>query len=555
MEQIKSPTTSTGGLQVAEFLARAGVTEVYGIPGGHTLGLNDGLNQVGIPFLTTRHEYTAGCAAAAQGRITGRAGVALVTCGPGVTNIATAVAGAQRDGQPMLVLSVNNRSEHIGWGDAQDADATAVLGSLCKLSVHVNRVQAIGPTLRRAWRLIHSDRPGAVHVDFSRDVIEGPRFIADAVTAVPDVPAGPQPDGPSLDIVVRELALAQRPVLWIGRGAVNALHSGMLGLLVHQLRIPVVCTFNAMETSGAFENFSFGVLSRVGTQLAQGIVEDADLLLCLGNSLNGVSTRRWSLRLPRIIQVDIRPDGMSDWYSPMLSVWADADHFCQGMLDRLGNVPIGHTNWLDQCAARRMEWKTQLLVAANIKSDRSISPLGLMGLFSRLGMDAGGHWCIDASNAGIWAHVLAFKNGSRVIRPVHFSNMGASIGSAIGMARAMGGGQVVNVLIGDGSMGMYLGDLETIRRLKLPLRIFVMNDSSLSNIRQEVTYKYHQVERSFDFTDVRFDQIAAALGFQAHRFDDLSKLEQALLKGETDNLPCLYDLVVDRGPSVWKDMV
>jgi acetolactate synthase I/II/III large subunit len=548
-------SSKTGGWQVATFLKRAGVAEVYGIPGGHTLGLNDGLNQVGIPFLTTRHEYTAGCAAAARGRLTGRAGVALVTCGPGVTNITTAVAGAQRDGQAMLVLSVNNRAEHIGWGDAQDADANAVLGSLCKWSVHVTRAQAIGPTLRRAWRIAHSDRPGVVHLDFARDVIEGPHHEADAQTPVPDIPAPPEPDAAALDAVAVELARARRPVLWIGRGALDALHGGALAPLVQRLRIPVVCTFNAMEAAGAFGDLSYGVLSRVGTRLASGIVEGADLVICLGNSLNGVSTRRWSLRLPRSIQVEIQADRMSDRYTPALSVWADAGRFCRALLPRLVDAGDRHSDWLAECAARRTDWHSRFLAGAGATSGQFITPLGLMALFERLGLDDGGHWCIDASNAGIWAHALNFRNGARVIRPVHFSNMGASIGSAIGMARSLGTGQPVNVLIGDGSLGMHLGDLETIRRLRLPVRIFVMNDASLGNIRQEVMHKYEQVEHGFDFTDVRFDAVAAAMGIEARRLDCLADLEQDLRTRGAPQAPVLYDLTLDRGPSVWTDMV
>lgn len=538
---------------MAQFLHDAGVTEVYGIPGGHTLGLNEGLNQLGIAFLTTRHEYTAGCAAAARGRLTGRAGVALVTCGPGVTNIATAVAGAQRDGHAMLVLSVNNRAEHIGWGDAQDADATAVLGSLAKWSVHVSRAQAIGPTLRRAWRMAHADRPGVVHVDFARDVIE--EAVAAAAIAVPPIPLAPEAPAAQLEQVAQALAHAQRPVLWMGRGALDALHGGALVPLVQGLGIPVVCTFNAMEAAGAFGDLSFGVLSRVGTRLAKGIVEDADLVLCLGNSLNGVSTKRWTLRLPRSIQVDIRPDRMSDWYAPELALWADAGAFCRALLPRLAPMADRHAPWLAQCAARRQAWREEGVARAARGRPGAIAPLGLMALFARLGLDAGARWCIDASNAGIWAHALAFRAGARVIRPVHFSNMGASIGSAIGMARALGSDQAVNVLIGDGSMGMHLGDLETIRRLQLPVRIFVMNDASLSNIRQEVTHKYDQVERGFDFTDVRFDEVAAGFGLDAWRIDSLDALEQALRANPRPSAPCLYDLVVDPAPSVWTDMV
>lgn len=549
---------TTGGDIVAEFLRSAGVTEVYGIPGGHTLGLNEGLVRSGIEFITFRHEYGAGCAAAAYGRVTGRAGVALVTCGPGVTNVATAMAGALRDGNPLLLLSVNNRGEHIGWGDAQDADAVAILESISKSSVHVSRGEALLPSLRRAWRLAHSDRPGPVHVDLARDVAE------DFLVRPPDRPVAPdlsamtlpRPASTAIDTILEFLRSAQRPVLWIGRGSLPAYRDGKLKHLVERLGIPVLSTFNAMETAGAFGDCSFGVLSRVGTRLSREILQSSDFVLCLGNSLNGVSTKRWSMKLPPLVQVDIRHDRISDIYAPRLAVCADAGAFCTDLAARteLDAFRNGWEDWLSTCREKRAEWRTDLNRAIAAASDQPVSPIALMGLFARLGFEDGVDWCIDASNPGIWAHMLAFRNDAHVLRPVNFSNMGFALGAGIGVARAGKSKGPVNVLVGDGSLGMSLGELETIKRLELPLRIFVMNDASLSNIRQEVTYKYKRNEAGFNFSDVRFDRIAEGFGIPGVRIESLTSLE-ASLRDEPAVFPRLYDIVIDRTPSVWTEMV
>jgi acetolactate synthase I/II/III large subunit len=552
----KNPTSGhTGGDTVAEFLQAAGVGEVYGIPGGHTLGVNDALTRSGIPFLTCRHEYTATCAAAAAGRIGNRAGVALVTCGPGVTNAATGVAAALRDGNPMLLLSVNNRAEHMGWGDAQDADAVAVLGSVSKWSTLVTRAEALGPTLRKAWLLAHSDRPGPVHVDLARDVAEGAAPPFGPIPIASTEPAGRAPQA-EVAAVAEALRAARRPVLWIGRGAIRALETGQLGRLVRRLRIPVVCTFNAMEASGAFGELSFGVLSRVGTALAKQIVEGADLAICIGNSLNGVSTKRWTLELPPRIQVDVRADRLSARYPPKIGIVADAGAFCDDLAAVLEDAPAGAaTDWLDQCSRKREAWTADLARRTAAASTGPVAPLALMGLFSRMGLDDGGIWSIDASNAGIWAHALSFRGGAKVMRPVNFSNMGFAIGGAIGMSRTLGPDRIVNVLIGDGSLGMALGDLETLRRLQLPVRIFVMNDSSLSNIRQEVEHKFARPEREFDFGDVRFDRVAAGFDIDGVRIDTIGQLEARLRADPRPSRPVLYDVVIDREPSVWTDMV
>ncbi len=548
-------TGRTGGDRVAAFLRSANVREVYGIPGGHTLALNEGLAREGISFITFRHEYGAGCAAAAYGRVGAHAGVALVTCGPGVTNIATAVAGALRDGNPMLVLSVNNRAEHIGWGDAQDADAVAVLGSITKWSIHVTRPAAIGPALRKAWRLAHSDRPGPVLVDFARDIIEGPAPDIDPPGAEAS-PSAVRASARAIAQVVEALERAERPLIWIGRGALSAFHDGALGELVRRIHIPVLSTFNAMETAGAFGELSLGVLSRVGTRLTRQTAEASDLVLCLGNSLNGVSTKRWSLRLLQIMQVDTRTDRFSDMYPQTVGIEADVGSFCRDLGEALGNkVQSKWGAWRETCSTSRSQWLAELNAASLRTHEGAIAPLALMGLFRRLNLDDGQVWSIDASNAGIWAHALAFRNGARVLRPVNFSNMGYALGSAIGAARADGQGRPVNVLVGDGSLAMSLGDLETARRLNLPLRIFVLNDCSLSNIRQEVDYKYKRSEIAFDFSDIRFDHVAAGFGISALRVRSIAELEKAIGELAAEPGPCLFDIVTDGEPSVWTDMV
>jgi acetolactate synthase-1/2/3 large subunit len=467
--------------------------------------------------------------------------------------MATAVAGALRDGNPMLVLSVNNRAEHIGWGDAQEVDAVAVLGSITKWSIHVTRPAAIGPALRKAWRLAHSDRPGPVLVDFARDVVEG-LGPSDSSLSVESAPSLMRPSALAVAEVADALRQAERPIIWAGRGALPALHDGTLGQLVRHLRIPVLCTFNAMEAAGAFDDLSLGVLSRVGTRLAREAAEASDLVLCLGNSLNGVSTKRWSLRLPKLFQVDVRADRFTDMYPQTTGIEADVGSFCIDLAAAIDPAERWSA-WREACSSSRVRWLRELNDVTALADQEPVAPLALMGLFRHLKLDDGQTWSIDASNAGIWAHALTFRNGARVLRPVNFSNMGYALGSAIGAARADRERRAINVLVGDGSLAMSLGDLETAQRLKLPLRIFVLNDCSLSNIRQEVDYKYNRKEEAYDFSDIRFDQVAAGFGIPAVRVLSISELERQISRMSAVAGPCLFDIVTDGGPSVWTDMV
>jgi len=243
-------------------------------------------------------------------------------------------------------------------------------------------------------------------------------------------------------------------------------------------------------------------------------------------------------------------------YPGVIGVEADVSAFCRDLSSRVDKAtPEAWGEWRSTCSKFKAQWCRSAEDAMAAASKSPIAPLALMGLFHRLGMDSGQVWSIDASNAGIWAHALRFRDGARVLRPVNFSNMGYALGSAIGAARSGVTKQPINVLVGDGSLGMSLGDLETIYRLKVPARIFVLNDRSLSNIRQEVDYKYRRKEEAFDFTDTRYDQVAAGFGIPALRISHLSDLE-AELQGDTDvSGPRLFDIVTDGGPSVWTDTV
>ncbi|MGE3993508.1 thiamine pyrophosphate-binding protein [Pseudorhodoplanes sp.] len=412
--------------------------------------------------------------------------------------------------------------------------------------------------MRRAWRIAHSDRPGPVHLDLAREVAEDPlsHRVEAFDTAGIARAAACKPQADAIEETLELMGAAKRPILWIGRGALSAYQSGQLKLLVERLGIPVLSTFNAMETAGAFGELSFGVLSRVGTSLTRQILAESDFVLCLGNSLNGVSTKRWTMKIPTFVQVDVRADQLSAIYNPHVSIIADAGAFCDDVVARLDANPLkaDWSEWRNACHEMRNSWSDRINQAVNAASGEPISPIALMHLFAKLDMDDGANWSIDASNPGIWAHMLRFRNNARVLRPVNFSNMGFALGSAIGIALADRSKGVVNVLIGDGSMGMSLGELETIKRLRVPVRIFVMNDSSLSNIRQEVTYKFKRNESGFDFTDVRFDKIAEGFGIPAARISKLDELE-AQLRSEPDEFPRLYDIVIDRAPSVWTDMV
>ena len=535
---------------VVALLEKQGVEVIFGIPGGHTLSLNDALVDSSIRFVATRHEYGAASAAAAWGRLRRRPGVCLATCGPGATNLATGLAAALRDSNPLIALTVNNTLRDMGWEDAQHADAVAVLGPVVKWSCRVHHAGEISAVVAEAFRVAMSGKPGPVHLDFARDMLETAQaeFSGPGSWCVPG-PQRVQPDPAAVAAAMARVARAQRPVVWAGNGlrCSDAAQSVLAFAERHQC--PVLTTFNGIGSVPTTHPYVFGCRSRVGTRLADQILAETDLVIVAGNSLNGVSTSRWNLKLPEILQVDIEPARIGRRYVAQTQVTGDLGAvFQQFTQESTAELRAFRADWIAELRARKEAWLEEVFVRRSAAGSPVLPQeiVAAMNAFSREDT----LWCVDASNCGIWTHMLTITPGMDYMRPVNFSNMGFALPAAIGAKLAQPSRDVA-VLAGDGAFGMTLAEIETAVRLRIPLPIIVMNDGAYGNIRQEQLHKYGPRYNGVDLGDIRFHEVCRAMGGDGVRVERIEQLQPALSQARQASVPFVVDVLTDPDESVW----
>lgn len=563
MTQVDTATT-TGGTLVVRLLKALGARTVFGVPGGQTLAITDAiLDDDAMRFVTARHEGAAACMADAYGRLTGEPGVCLATTGPGATNMLTGIGGAFRDSSPVIAITCNNRLGDLDRDDAQGADHVAIYEPLVKWAKLVSTPASIRQAVEEAYLRARTGNPGPVLLDFARDVLEGP-IPVEALDGVPERLGSahaelerPAPDPERLAAVAERLRTAHRPTLWIGNG-VKASGAGDAALaLAGALDMPVVTTFNGIGAVPTTHELVFGPLSRMGTELSTRVLADTDLLLVVGNSLNAVSTGRWSMPLPdEVIQIDIDPTMIGRYYAER-TVGACAD--ARSALTGLHQLIAGSAR--DDAAAQRRAQRLQTLAQARTawwqgadsdgeSADDTISPAAAMRVVREVVPDEA-IAVVDAGNPGVWSYLWEVRAPDTYIKPVGFGNMGFAVPAAIGAHAAKPDAPIL-VFVGDGSLGMSLGEIETLAREQVPAVVVVLNDSGYGNIRQEQVV-YYGKDRTIgvDFGDVDFAAVARGCGVDGERVRDVADLAAAVRRGLEAGGPYLVDAIIDPDVNAW----
>lgn len=549
--------TLTGAQAVVECLKAEGVEFVFGIPGGQTLSIMDVLYETPeIRFITTRHELAAAHMADAYGRLTGKPGVCLVTTGPGATNLLTGVGGALRDSSPALFLTVNNKGVHLGQDDNQEADHVALFTPLTKWSRLAMDARSIPGLIREAFRHALSGCPGPVHLDFTRDAVE-----EGSVDFEPLAPGAyrpvllPAPDPQAIQAAARLLLEAERPLCWVGKGCILSGAGDAVMALARELSIPVITTYNGMGAVPGDHPLVFGPRSRGGTALTLDLIREADCLLTVGNSLNAASTSRWSIPIPdRLIQVDIDPMSIGRHYPCAVGVVADARAAVDAIRERArGQLPAAahgrRGTRLRGLEADRAAWREKAF-APDVARAVPIKPQAIMQALMPFLTDTT-VVVADAGNPGIWSHLLLIRRPRSYMKPVGYGNMGFGLPGAIA-AKLCRPAETVFALVGDGSLGMALAEIETAVRLRTPLTLVVMNDLAYGNIRQEQLVKFGPRSLGVDLGETDYAAVARAMGADGERVDRPEQLTAALERGVRADRLYLLDVRIDPEENVWR---
>ena len=543
----------TGGQLAVKLMEEFGVKVAFGIPGGQTLSVNNAMYDSTIRFVHTRHENGAAVAADGYGRLTGEPGVCLATTGPGATNLITGLGGALRDSSPVIALVFQNKLPDAGRGDAQESDHELLFGSICKKYIPVRDISSLAWSMREAYRVAKTGRPGPVVVDFYRDVVENqkapyiPMDPADYCYAT-DCVALPA----SIQAAAAEIKKAKKPCLWVGNGVKLAHAEEEIKELSLLLAAPIVTTYNAMAAvESSFENL-VGPRTRHGSEISKAALEESDCVITVGSTLTAISTNRWDLKIHNMIQFDIIPENIGRHYPAKVGVVGDAKAGLRSLIDTLkADGYQADPSYRNDIFARKAKWAEN--VFSGPIADVNATPVPPVALHMELSkcLKENSIFVVDAGNPGAWTHITDFPAGTTYMKPVNYGNMGFALGAALGCKEAAPDREVI-ALLGDGSLGMTLGELETISREKLHVIVILVNDDAYGNIKQEEksktgTENYIGVE----FPSIDYVKVAEALGYNGTIVRKASEIPQAMEAARASDKPFMIEVKLDGSYTVW----
>jgi acetolactate synthase I/II/III large subunit len=546
-----------GGGQLAALLAEHGVRHVFGVPGGQTLALYDGLLDLApdIGHVPVRDERSAAYAADAYARVTGQVGVCDATVGPGAAKLPSGLAEALGASVPVLALVSDlpaRLAPHRYRGAASQAlDQAALLGPVTKWQAAVPDAATMPALVRQAFREATTGRPGPVALFLPQDVLDGPGVTGEPLAASERFGRFPafRPAPSPADVAAAAAALhrAERPFILAGGGVMHSAAGPDLAALADRLSAAVGTTLTGKGAIAESHPLSVGVTGSMGTSAAAAALAEADLVLLAGTKASSGATYGWTLPRPDqlVVQLDLDPAELGRAFGWAVPVLADA----QAGLRALAAVLAGpgapdRAPWRARIAALAAAWRASR-DAERASGAVPISPQRVLASLEEA-LAADDMLICDASLASGWGGVYLEQRaaGRRVLAPRGQAGLGYAVPAAIGVAHALPGRRVV-VLTGDGALGYAAGELATLTEQRLPVTVVVLNNRSWGWIRWYRRINFGRAWQDADFGDVAFAEIARGFGLAGQRVSEPADLPAALRAALAGPGPALVDVVTD----------
>ncbi|MCX7147416.1 MAG: thiamine pyrophosphate-binding protein [Sulfuritalea sp.] len=546
-------------MRVADYLmshlADLGIDHLFVLPGGGAMHLNDGLAcEPRITAIPCHHEQACGIAAEAWGRVAGKFGVAMVTTGPGATNIVTPVAGAWIESVPMLVISGQVKradlllDRPLRQGGVQEVDIVPIVRSITKYAVTVNDPATIRYHLERALHEMRDGRSGPVWLDIPLDVQAAQIDPAALAGYVPETKALPDLDEP-IQRVMALLAAAERPLILAGHGVRLAGAAKRFLALAETLNIPVATTWNALDLIPWAHPLCIGRPGVVALRAANFAVQNCDLLISIGCRLDNIVTAfnpRGFARTARKIVVDVDPEEIAKLDMDIdLRLPVDAGVFIDSLALQSRLLPEKDRSlWQKRCA----DWKQRYAVGEG-KPFRTDGPISHYHFVSALSDAAPPDTLVStgSSGLGVEAFYTVFRNkpGQRVFLTSGLGAMGYGLPAAIGACLASNRRPMIAVE-SDGSLQLNLQELATLKAQNLPLCLVIMNNGGYCSIRNtQRNYfqeRYLGIDPASGLWMPELERIAAVYGMPYQRIDDARNIDAALSEALALPRPCLIDV-------------
>ncbi|UOQ58199.1 acetolactate synthase large subunit [Leucobacter allii] len=566
---IPSPSASTrgermtGAQAVIRSLEALGVSDVFGLPGGAVLPLYDALMDADtLRHVLVRHEQGGGHAAEGFAAASGEVGVCIATSGPGATNLVTAIADAYMDSVPLLAITGQVFSHLMGTDAFQEADIVGITMPITKHSFQVLRAEDVPGAIAAAYHLASTGRPGPVLVDITKDAQEDEfDFVWDPRVELAGYRPITKANSKQIQAAADLIAEAKRPVFYVGGGVVRAGAAAELRQLVELVGAPVVTTLMARGVFPDSHRQHLGMPGMHGTVPAVLALQEADLLITLGARFDDRVTGKAALFAPeaKVIHADIDPAEIGKIRAADVPIVGDAAEVIADLFAAVSTAKVSR-----ECANLGEWWQRLDALRAKFPLGYQETSDGLLSpqhVIQRIGELTGpeGVYAAGVGQHQMWAaQFIGYERPNAWLNSGGAGTMGYAVPAAMG-AKVAEPERVVWAIDGDGCFQMTNQELATCVVNDIPIKVAVINNSSLGMVRQWQTLiydgRYSNTELNTGHGSQRvpdFVKLGEAYGCLAIRVEREDQVDDAIrLALETNDRPVVIDFVVSADAMVW----
>ena len=541
----------TGAQIVIAALKEQGVDVMFGYPGGAVLPIYDELfSAPEIRHVLVRHEQGAGHAAEGYARSTGKAGVALVTSGPGATNMVTPITDAMMDSIPMVVITGQVPTHLIGTDAFQECDTVGITRGCAKHNYLVMDVNDLARTIHEAFLIATTGRPGPVVVDIPKDIqFASGRYVSKDGVAKATYSPQTEPHPVAIEDAAALMRKARKPVFYTGGGVINSGPEATEALraLQEATGFPVTSTLMGLGAFPASHPDWLGMLGMHGSYEANNAMHDCDLMICVGARFDDRVTGRIDAFSPgsRKIHIDIDPSSINKVIRVDVPIIADCARALEALL----------AAWKGSRAVKPSlkEWKKQIDTwrkrdcFAYEKSDAEIKPQYAVERLYELTKDRDTYISTEVGQHQMWAaQHYHFEEPNRWMTSGGLGTMGYGLPSAVGIQAAHPDALVIDIA-GEASVQMVLQELSTAVQHNLPIKVFILNNEWMGMVRQwQELLHGERYSHSYSESLPDFVKLAEAYGAKGLRCDHPDKLDAMIEEMIEYDGPVLFDCLVTK---------
>ncbi len=534
----------TGSQIVLECLKEQGVDTIFGYPGGTILNIYDELYKQQDDFLhiLTSHEQGAAHAADGYARSTGKVGVCFATSGPGSTNLVTGIATAYMDSVPMVAITCNVNLPLLGKDTFQEVDMAGITMPITKHGYIVKDVKVLADTIRKAFKIARTGRPGPVVVDITKDV------TAASCDYRPVQISEEEPEKKYTDDEIKSalklIKASKRPFIYVGGGAVISGASKELMEFAEKIDAPVCDTLMGKGAFDGTHKLYTGMIGMHGTKTSNFGVSECDLLITLGARFSDrvIGNARTFASKAKILQIDIDAAEINKNIRTNMSIVGDLKQVLTVLNEKLDK--LDHSEWIKKINSYKKKFPL------NYESDKLTCPYIIEELDKLTDSDA--IISTDVGQHQMWtAQYYKFRNPRTFLTSGGLGTMGYGLGACIG-AQVGNPDKVCVNIAGDGCFRMNMNELATASRYNLPIIEIVIDNHVLGMVRQWQTLFYNKHYSQTILEDkVDYCKVAEGLGCMAIKVTKKSEVVPALRKALKAKTPVLIDCIIEEDDKVF----